>query len=71
MPMDEFMKWISYLNNKPPNIQEQQMAVLSTIVANALGGKTKVKDFIISKMPEAEKQTMTPEMMRGLFGLTS
>ena len=68
MPKDEFIKWISYLNNKSPTIQEQQLAVLSTIVNNALGGKAKVHDFILSKMPKKESQTFSVESMRGLLG---
>tara|TARA_R110000772_G_scaffold5454_1_gene19456 strand:- start:11315 stop:11563 length:249 start_codon:yes stop_codon:yes gene_type:complete len=70
MPRDEFMKWISYLNNKPPTIQEQQMAVLSTIVSNALGGKAKVKDFLVSKTPKQKVKNMTATDMREAFGLS-
>ena len=64
MPKDEFIKWISYLNNKPPDVQEQQMAVLSTIVSNALGGKAKVKDFLISKTPQPQNKPISVEGMR-------
>lgn len=71
MPKDEFIKWLSYLMNKPPSVQEQQMAVLSTLVSNALGGKAKVKDFLVSKIPEKERKTMSPEAMRGLLGVAS
>jgi hypothetical protein len=48
------------------------MAVLSTMVANALGSKSKakVKDFLISKTPKAKTKKMTPEDMRGLFGIS-
>ena len=45
----EFNGWVHYLNNKPADIMEVQMAVLSNIVASAAGAKnTKVTDFILS-----------------------
>ena len=64
MPKDEFVKWIAYLNNKPPTIQEQQLAVLSTIVSHAVGGKVKVKDFLISKTQQPQNKPMTVDSMR-------
>lgn len=45
----EYSKWMLYLNNKEPSITELQLAMLSTLVSNGLGGKHKLQDFIISK----------------------
>ena len=44
----EFNGWIKYFNQKPPDIQEVQLAVISTLISSAAGGKGKVKDFILS-----------------------
>lgn len=72
MTKDELYKWISYINNKPPTVQEQQMAVLSTMVANALGGKkkAKVQDFLISKSPDKKVKGNDLTAMRSIFGVS-
>lgn len=69
MPKDEFLKWVSYIQNKPPSIEEQQLAVLSTLVSNGLGGKAKVTDFLVSKTPESKPKKATASDLRGLFGM--
>ena len=51
----EFAGWVDYIRNKPPNIQEFQMAVLTSVAANAMGGKSKYTDFLVSKMPKSNK----------------
>ena len=74
MPKREFMQWLSYLHFKQPDIQEQQMAVLTTVAANAMGGKKKVTDFIISKPKRntvthsSGAQVMSADSIRGVFG---
>ena len=45
----EFRGWITYIRNKPPSIQEHQLAVISTILVNSNGGKSKHTDFLVSK----------------------
>ncbi len=45
---NEYYKWVSYLSHKKPEVTEIQLAVLSTLVSNGLGGKAAVKDFLIS-----------------------
>ncbi len=70
MPHQEFLQWISYFNNRPPEVQEQQMAVLTTVAANAMGGKAKVTDFLLSKVTKKGKAA-TPESLRGAFGILS
>jgi len=47
----EYIGWMKYFSNKPPDIPEVQLAIISTLIANAMGSKKKAKvdDFIISK----------------------
>ena len=44
----EFDLWMLYFHQKQPDVTELQLAVLSAIASNGLGGKTKVEDFILS-----------------------
>lgn len=69
MPQQEFLQWISYFANAKPDVQEQQMAVLTTVAANAMGGKAKVTDFLLSKVQE-KKTAPTAQSLRGIFGVT-
>jgi hypothetical protein len=55
LPMSEFNGWVTYIRDKPPTIQEHQMAVLTTVLANSNGGKSKHTDFLISKQPKYAK----------------
>ena len=55
----EFVGWLHYLRNEPPSIQEQQMAILTTIVVNSMGGKAKYTDFLISKFDKTPVQRAT------------
>lgn len=68
MPQDEYYGWMTYLKNKPPDIMEQQIAVLSTLVSNGLGGKAKVTDFLLSKVTEQKPKQITADTLRGAFG---
>lgn len=53
---DEVLGWLSYFKNKPADIQEIQMAMLITSVRNALGGKTKVDEFILTSKKQKQQQ---------------
>ena len=55
----EFRGWIKYIRNKPPSIQEHQMAVLTTVAINAMGGKAKHTDFLVSKQPKSTQKEAT------------
>lgn len=69
MPQTEFIQWIAYLNNKGPDITEQQLAVLTTVAANAMGGKHKVTDFLVSKRTEHQSSSSPkPLDMAGVRG---
>lgn len=70
MPNDEYLKWLSYFKYKKPNIQEQQMAVLSTIVVNGIGGKARVTDFLLSGGAKPEPKKLDANALRGIFGIT-
>ena len=67
----DYQKWVSYFQYKQPDIQEIQLAVLSTLVSNGLGGKAKVDDFLLSKqdsrMEDKAPKAMTEEEVRGAF----
>jgi hypothetical protein len=56
LPNSEYHKWLAFMQYKEADTQEIQMAVLSSIVSNALGGKAKVKDFLINKPEERIEQ---------------
>ena len=68
MPQNEFLQWMSYYRNKRPDIQEQQMAVLTTVATNAMGGKRKVEDFLISRTKSDKPKPMKADAIKGVFG---
>jgi hypothetical protein len=53
----EFLGWVKYFNQKGPDTQEIQMAILMSLVSSGLGGKGKVDDFILSKTPKDKTVT--------------
>lgn len=70
MPVSEFNGWMKYYAQKPPDVQELQMAVLCTIVSNAVGGKSKVDDFILSNKDansNSSTSAITPEQVSSIF----
>jgi hypothetical protein len=70
LPVSEYNKWLIFLQDDEPDVTEIQLAVLTTMVSNGLGGKGKVKDFIIRK-PKVEKkpQGVGENEVRGALGL--
>ncbi len=58
----EYMGWVQYFEHKPPDIPEVQLAIISTLIANAMGSKrkSKVSDFIISKQVEKQERKLRP-----------
>lgn len=70
MPMDEYNKWLIFLAEDEPDIPEMQLAVLSTLVSNALGGKAKVKDFLIRQPKTSEsKKGVSDNDVRASLGM--
>ncbi len=67
----DYQKWVSYYQYKQPEITEIQLAVLSSMVSNGLGGKAKVEDFLLSKqdsrMEDKTPQVMTENEVRSVF----
>lgn len=74
--MDEYRKWLLFLEqDEQPDVTEMQLAVLSTLVSNGLGGKAKVKDFLVRK-PKANNTNpnwngVSEKEVRGAFGMFS
>ena len=56
LPDEEYDQWMTYLRYKKPNVEEVQLAVLSSMVSAGLGGKGKVDDFLISNKTIKKKQ---------------
>ncbi len=48
LPDDEYYQWMTYLRYKKPTINEIQLANVSALIVQAVGGKAKVSDFLIS-----------------------
>lgn len=68
MPTSEYNKWLIFLRDDEPDVSEIQLAVLSTLVSNGLGGKAKIKDFIIRKKDQSKPKTATANDLRSAFG---
>ncbi len=65
----EFFGWVKYFNTREPDAQEIQMAVLSNIVSGALGGKSKIEDFLIHKTHKSQDslRPMSAKEVAGVF----
>ena len=55
IPKSEYTKWMSFFHFQEPDTYEIQLATLSSLVFNAIGGKSKVKDYLINKPAEREE----------------
>lgn len=61
MSVSELKKWAVYLSQEHSNSIEIQLALLTTVVANAMGGKAKIEDFLVTQYKvETKKVTTTP-----------
>ena len=74
MPHSEFMGWLSYMRHEEPDVQEIQLAVLSTLVSSGLGNKkAKVDNFLIRKKADrhADKDSkgVSETEVRGALGM--
>ena len=65
----EFFGWVKYFNAQEPDVPEIQMAVLSNIVSSALGGKSKIEDFLIRKQKpkQSSHKIMSPQEVSAVF----
>ena len=48
LPDEEYYQWMRYLTYKKPSVNEIQLANISALIIQAVGGKAKVADFILS-----------------------
>jgi len=73
MSINELNSWAEYLSMEPSNSIEIQLALLTTIVANMMGGKKSVDDFIItSYRPKVDKPIFMDEAdVKNIFSLIS
>ena len=57
LAVDEFDDWMTYLRYTRPTVNEIQLANISALIVQAVGGKAKVTDFILSdkETPKASK----------------
>ena len=56
----EFNGWVSYLNSKPPDVTEVQLAIIANIISSGLGAKnSNVEDYILSKTTKKPKEATT------------
>lgn len=48
MSISELREWAMYLQQEPTNSTEIQLALLTSVAANMMGGKSKIDDFLIT-----------------------
>lgn len=61
MSMSELHSWVEYLSKEPTNSIEIQLALLTTVVANMMGGKKKLDDFLITAYKPEKDSVFVPE----------
>jgi hypothetical protein len=73
MSINELNSWSEYLSLEPSNSIEIQLALLTTVVANMMGGKKSVDDFLITNYkPQVDKpQFMDESDVKNMFSLIS
>lgn len=70
MTKSELKKWAIYMSKEPSNSIELQLALLTTVAANAMGGKSKLNDFYITEYKiekEVEVAPMSANDIRSKF----
>lgn len=59
MSIVELRGWAEYLSMEPTNSTEIQLALLTSVVANMMGGKSKIDDFLItSYKPKSDEEVI-------------
>lgn len=63
MSIVELREWSTYLQFEPVNSTEIQLALLTSVCANMLGGKSKIDDFLITtyKPPKDDEAIFASE----------
>lgn len=71
MSMSELREWAEFLSKEPVNSVEVQLALLTTIVANMMGGKKKIDDFLITSYKEDKPMYASEESVSAIFASIS
>lgn len=58
MSIVELRGWSEYLSMEPTNSVEIQLALLTSVVGNLMGGKTKIDDFLITSYRPPRDDTL-------------
>ena len=72
MPKSELRLWATYMSQEPSNSTELQLALLTTVASNMMGGKNKLDDFNITqykvkKTEEISTKPMSVDAIRSKF----
>lgn len=71
MSAHEFRGWLEYSREEPLESTEIQLAMLTTMVNNGLGGKGQLKSFLPGNRGAKAEIPLTPEQMndylKGMF----
>ena len=72
MTKSELKKWAIYMSKEPSNSVELQLALLTTVASNMMGGKHKLDDFYITQYKidtpsQAEAKPMAANAIRSKF----
>ena len=70
IPHSEYIGWLSFLRYEEPDVTEMQLATLTMVAANALGGKSKTKDFLVRKPDNksVSNKEMSAAAIKSVFG---
>ncbi len=69
MTEKEFLMWIEYDSYEPLNSADLQVALLTSVTANAAGSKAAPSDFLISRKPEVQEPLTGKALETYLEGL--
>lgn len=74
MSINELREWAEYLSQEPVNSTEIQLALLTSVAANMMGGKSKIDDFLITsyKPPKDDAPQFASEAdVKNMFSIIS
>lgn len=72
MSINELEGWAEFLSREPNNSVEIQLALLTTVVANMMGGKKKIDDFLITEYKPPKENIFAEEsQVKSIFSFIS
>ncbi len=73
MSVNELHDWSEYLSLEPSNSIEIQIALLTTVVANMMGGKRTLDDFLITnyKVKVNKSNFASEDAVKSIFSFIS